>query len=297
MEYRKGPLKFADQLALLQQRGLQVDDPQLATLYLQRVGYYRLMGYLFPMRLQGSDEYHPGSMFQSAVDRYNFDHQLRALVLDAVCHIEVAVRTAVTYEMAHAYGAFAHAKANSFAYDQAWHADWLATIETEIDRARETFIDHYKAKYDGYPRLPIWMATEVMSLGSISKMYKGMHPANQKAVATRFGVAHTVLSSWLHSVSVVRNICAHHGRLWNRVLGVSPALPKSGAWQYLPQLTPNNRVFFALMVIRMLLVNSMMDANEWRDRISDLLRPFLADPASQASMGAPQNWEQHPAWR
>jgi len=297
MEYRKGPLSFAEQLALLQQRGLQVDDPQVATLYLQRVGYYRLMGYLFPMRILGSDNYHPGSIFQAAIDRYNFDHQLRALVLDAISHIEVAIRTAITYEMSHSYGAFAHAESRSFAFDQAWHAGWLATVEAEVERAREAFIEHYKMKYDGYPRLPIWMATEVMSLGALSKMYKGMHPQVQKAVAARFGVAHTVLSSWLHAMSVARNICAHHGRLWNRVMGVRPVLPKSGAWQYLPQQTPNDRVFFMLMAIKTMLSNSMVDANVWRDRVSGLLRPFLADPSSLTGLGAPPTWENHPVWR
>lgn len=183
----------------------------------------------------------------------------------------------------------------NFAFDRPWHAGWLAGVETELGRARETFIEHYKTKYEGFPSVPIWMATEVMSLGSVSKMVKGMHASDQKSVATRFGLAAPVFSSFLHAISVVRNICAHHSRLWNRVLGVRPALPRSGPWQNMPQ-APSDRIFFMLLVIRTLLVHTSVNRDGWRDEVSNILRPMLADPVTQARMGAPSNWESHPLW-
>jgi abortive infection bacteriophage resistance protein len=296
MQYKKGAFTFAEQLAQLEKRGLVVEDAQLAMLYLERVGYYRLMGYLYPLRNSGSDDFAIGASFKAAVDSYEFDQKLRGLVLDAICHIEVAVRTAVTYDMGHAYGAFAHCDPTSFAFDVQWHATWLTGVDVEVYRARETFIEHYKNKYDGFPTVPIWMATEVMSLGSISKMVKGMHATNQKTVAARFGLAAPVFSSFLHAISVVRNICAHHSRLWNRVLGVRPVLPRSGAWQNLPLAAPG-RIFFMLLVIRALLTHTSADRDQWRDQVSNLLRGILADPANQTRIGAPASWENHPLWR
>jgi abortive infection bacteriophage resistance protein len=296
MQYKKVALTFAEQLTQLEKRGLAIEDAPGATRYLERVGYYRLMGYLHPLRKTGSDDFTADASFEAAVEVYEFDHKLRGLILDAICHIEVAVRTAVTYDMGHAYGAFAHCDPSNFAFDAKWHGTWLGGVEGEVDRARETFIEHYRNKYEGFPSVPIWMATEVMSLGSISKMVKGMHATNQKSVARRFGLAAPVFASFLHALSVVRNICAHHSRLWNRVLGVRPALPKSGAWQTLPQASPD-RIFFMLLAIRKLLVHASVDDEQWRDQVSDLLRKILVDPAKRASMGAPANWEIHPLWR
>lgn len=107
MQYKKSALTFAEQLAQLQKRGLAVEDSELAMRYLERVGYYRLMGYLYPFRKTASDDFAADTSFEAAVELYEFDQKLHGLVLDAICHIEVAVRTAVTYDMGHAYGPFA----------------------------------------------------------------------------------------------------------------------------------------------------------------------------------------------
>lgn len=300
MQYTKGPLTFEDQLVLMQQRGLTVGDVATAEKYLQRVGYYRLMGYLYPFRRPLSDDYEPGSMFEWAVEHYVFDQRLRALVLDAICHIEVAARTAITYVMAHAHGSFAYTKLASFEATptlELWHPGWLERVEKEVKRSREEFIDHFREKYDGFPHLPIWMATEVMSLGTISQMLAKMRIADQKSVASYFNVQAPVLANWIHCVSVVRNICAHHGRLWNKHLGVSPTVPRSSAWQYMAHATNSRKMFFMLMVIATLLESTSAEAKEWRARVNELLDPLLADEAGRDQMGAPSFWQTHPAWQ
>lgn len=298
VQYTKAALTFADQLQQLQRRGLQVADPAVATMHLERVGYYRLMGYLFPFRQPQSDDYQPGATFEAAVARYEFDQVLRGLVMEAVGRIEVAVRTAVTYELGHAYGAFGHGDPANVLWDAGWHSRWLAVLDGEVERSRDTFIDHYKAKYTNpaFPRVPLWMASEVMSLGTLSKLVQAMHPRDQKAVASHFNVPGPVLASWIHAMSVVRNICAHHGRLWNRGLGVKPMRPKSGAWHHFAAQYPSHRTFFMLLVLRHLLRFTTADSDAWRDQISNHLRPLLADSAHQFAMGALPTWEQHPVW-
>lgn len=298
MQYTKGPLSYAAQLQQLQQRGLHVADPARAIYYLERVGYYRLMGYLFPFRLPGSDDYKPGASFEQAVQLYEFDQVLRSLVMEAICHIEVAVRTAVTYRMAHGYGAFGYSDPINVAYDPGWHAGWIATVQDEVRRSRETFIAHYKAKYTrpAYPGVPIWMASEVMSFGSLSKLVKAMHPADKKAIAGIFGVAAPVFASWVHTITALRNIAAHHGRVWNRVLGVVPMRPKNGAWQHMAGSYPVDRMYFALLVIKALLASCATDVDDWRDRVTNHLRLLLVDQGHRQSMGAPAHWDQHPLW-
>ncbi|WP_043694407.1 Abi family protein [Luteibacter sp. 9133] len=298
MQYTKGPLSYAAQLQQLQQRGLHVADPARAIYYLERVGYYRLMGYLFPFRLPGSDNYKPGASFEQAVELYEFDQVLRSLVMEAICHIEVAVRTAVTYQMAHSYGAFGYSNPINVAYDPGWHASWIRTVQDDVGRSRETFIAHYKANYTqpAHPQVPIWMASEVMSFGSLSKLVQAMHPADKKAIAGIFGIAAPVFASWVHTIAALRNIAAHHGRMWNRVLGVVPMRPKSGAWQHMAGSYPVDRMYFALLVIKALLASCATDADDWRDSVTNHIGLLLVDQGHRQSMGAPANWDQHPLW-
>jgi abortive infection bacteriophage resistance protein len=298
MRYTKGPLTYAEQLQLLRDRGMQIEDAQRAMRYLERVGYYRLMGYFFPFRKPGLDDYIDGASFERSVQLYEFDRGLRALVLDAISHVEVAVRTSVTYEMAHAYGAFGHCDPANVAFQKNdWHARWIDDVHQETERARETFIDHYRNKYDDFPKLPIWMATEVMSIGTVSKLVKAMHPVDQKRIADRFQLHAPVFSSWLHTIVVVRNICAHHGRFWNRVFGVQPVRPRAGEWQYMTDQLPSDRSFFMLLVLRKLLRSTTEDGEAWRDQVTAHLVPMLQDPGHLLSMGAPKDWENHPLWR
>jgi len=298
-QYTKPALTYADQLKQLQERGLQVCDPARATMYLERVGYYRLMGYLFPLRQPGRDDYLLGAAFETAIERYEFDQALRLLVLDAICSIEVSVRTKVTYHMAHRYGAFGHADPANVAYSGAWHTDWLAGVDEEVSRSRETFLDHYKQRYHQpqYPRVPIWMATEVMSLGALSKLVTAMHNTDRKAIAAEFALTAPVFGSWLHVMSVVRNIAAHHGRLWNRIFGVAAKRPNNGPFQFMAQMYPTDRAFFVLQALRWMLKAAMADADAWRDHVTDHLRTLLIAPDLERSMGAPPNWNAHPAWR
>ncbi|KAG9595405.1 hypothetical protein KCV01_g9926, partial [Aureobasidium melanogenum] len=206
--YTKEPLSFSDQLRLLQQRGLRIADPSQAMLYLERVGYYRLMGYLFPFRLPHSDHYGPDAAFEHAIAHYQFDQGLRILVMEAIEHIEIAVRAAATYRISHTYGAFGHRNPRNISWAKAWHDEWLAKIDGEVCRSRETFVLHYADTYSSpaYPQVPLWMASEVMSLGAVSKWVASMHHGDRKAIAARFDLPAPVFENWLHVVSVVRNI-------------------------------------------------------------------------------------------
>lgn len=82
--YLKQALTFQAQLQQLQSRGLGIADLDTANRYLQRVGYYRLMGYLYLQRMPGSDQFLRGATFEEAVSLYEFDRGLRDLVMEAV---------------------------------------------------------------------------------------------------------------------------------------------------------------------------------------------------------------------
>ena len=166
--YQKQALRFEDQLALLQKRGLEFDDLDRALSQIRAISYYRLIGYLYPFREKDTDgnltdKFIHGASFENAIELYEFDRELRLLVMSAIERVEVYLRTLITYHLGHTYGAFGHTGSLNF-HPKFDHAKWLKKLDVEATRSKEAFIVHYKNKYKGFPTLPIWMTTEVMSL-------------------------------------------------------------------------------------------------------------------------------------
>jgi abortive infection bacteriophage resistance protein len=144
------------------------------------------------------------------------------------------------------WGTFAHYEKSLFRrnFD---HDQWAASLEVEVSRAKERFIEHYKSKYSGFPRLPLWMASEIMSLGSLSLLYSGLLPDPQRRICSVFKIHHEVLKTWFHVITYLRNICAHHGRLWNREFAIRPEIPhKDSQWT---SLNLNNSYLFAAAAV------------------------------------------------
>ncbi len=297
--YTKPPLSLQQQLDLLKDRGLVVTDEPRTLHLLATISYYRLSGYWFPMRQSSTsgdrlNEFKPNATFDQVVQLYEFDRELRALVLSAVERIEIAVRTQMTYHFGEAHGAFGHTDVNNF-HPNFRHQPWLDGLEKEVVRAKDKFVQHYRERYSGFPRLPIWMATEVMSFGSLSYFYTGMTNEDKRTVASFFNLHYRRLQNWLHVITYIRNVCAHHSRLWNRDLAISPDQIREPNWS--APITPrNDRMFYVLLMIRHLL-NAIGPIQPWRDSVNALASPVSQIPAYRVAMGMPEDWQNHPLWR
>ncbi|MFN3882774.1 MAG: Abi family protein [Nitrincola lacisaponensis] len=331
-QYNKPWLSYAEQLNILKSRGLIVTDDSKALEYLQRIGYYRLSGYWFPFRQRSElccilpsnwtgkklknhrighialDEFKPGSCFQNAVELYVFDKQLRLLVMDALERIEVAFRVDISHTLGR-YGPFSYLEPERLFQDFAQainqktgitdHQVWLQKQAQMINRSKEEFIRHNKEKY-GLP-LPIWIACEVWDFGTLSTLYDGMSQQDQDEISSRYGISNgRVLASWLRSLNYLRNVCAHHSRLWNRNIVDQPKKPDKGeaplfnqAWQP-GQQHILARVFVLLCVIQHLLNTSNPNSSWWL-RLKQLLQKFpdLAHIGLDLKgMGVIDGWEQ-----
>lgn len=295
--YIKPALSFHDQVTQLSTRGLVIGDTAAAEQKLANISYYRLSAYWYPFRqLTNGDisqSFRAGASFDDAVALYEFDRKLRTLLMDAIERVEIAVRTQVTYVMAHRYGAFAHTNPQNF-HDGFSHADWLTKIDTETSRSQEAFIEHYRDKYDGFPALPIWMLTEVLSLGTLSRLYHGLKNEDRAEVSNKFDLHYRKLGGWLHALTYVRNVCAHHGRIWNRELAIRSTRDRDAVWN--PPITPtNSRIFYILLILRYLL-RETGNGDMWAAECNDLLRPIVNNPLWLVAMGFPDDWEDHPVW-
>lgn len=296
MKYDKPALTYVDQAELLIKRGLIADRSALIT-RLQSVNYYRLSGYLYPYRLQ-DNTFRPGTTFDAVWRHYAFDRRLRLLVLDAIERFEVALRTQVVYEHVHRYGPFGYTTPENLPKLTGDHfGNFLSRIYTETKRSREIFVGHFREKYgNAHPYLPLWMVAEVVSFGLTFTFFTGVEPNIKRVVARYFGVPDEVLFSWLRALHVVRNICAHHGRLWNRELGVRPLFPykrKYPEWHE-PVNIPNHRIFGVLTILKYLL-GVVAPQSLWPKRLHCLLEEY--PEVSRISMGFPANWDDCPIWR
>ncbi len=295
-EFDKPWLSCSDQVALLQSRGLVVREASAAAEFLSHVNYYRFSGYCLAFE-SSRHRFLPGVTFERVRDCYDFDRVLRDLVLEALELTEIDFRTAIAHHFGRTHGPFGHTQPAAF-YRGFDHAIWLRKVRDETARSREPFVTHYQTNYSGFPDLPVWMATEVMSFGALSLMFKGMQRADQRAVAARYPLQRSHLGSWIHHFVYVRNLCAHHSRLWDRVWAIKPVLPPGKAWSR-PLLPGNERVFATLLMLYELLKRCPAVApldHEWRIRLHALLAKPPEAPHALERMGLTNDWYAHPVW-
>ncbi len=296
--YQKPALTFDEQLQLLYGRGLIVNDHNHALSQLSTISYYRLSAYSYPFRIRDqhgnvTNEFITGTSFENVISLYEFDRQLRLLVIDAIERVEVYVRTLITYHLGHVYGAFGHVDSTNF-HPQFKHNLWLTKLEDEAKRSSDAFIMHYKNKYSGFPTLPIWVLTEVMSLGSLSYCYKGLKNTDKKIISGKLNLHHKRLADWLHKLTYIRNVCAHHSRLWNRELSIRPERTRAPEWN--PPVTPrNDRIFYILLMLRYLL-KTTNNGDAWCQQCNELIEPLTQEDKWRVAMGMPEKWQEHPIW-
>jgi abortive infection bacteriophage resistance protein len=177
-----------------------------------------------------------------------------------------------------------YADSNNFSNSE-YHKTFLADIEEEIIRnSKAPFVRNFRENYKG-GQLPIYALVEVFSFGTLSKFFKNMKNPDKKAVAKTFGIGYTYLESWLESISYVRNICAHYGRLYNAKLSKTPLLYK----EYSEAGIGNNRMFGILLCMKHILKND----SHWNLYVQDI--ETLIDKYEKVdikTMGFPKNWKE-----
>lgn len=235
MKFTKPPKTYAEQIALMESRGLSVPDHDSAANYLRHISYYRLSAYAIPFQ-RVKDVFDQAASFDDLLSLYVFDRELRLLVFDAIERIEVAIRAQIIYQLCHKYGSHWHDNATifqpPFVNRAGIQVDVFGQMQAELQkhynaRSPEVFIQHYRRTYTNPTTPPCWMSIELLTIGQLSTLYSGLRNNNDKSdIADYFGLHRDVFQSWFHALAYVRNLCAHHSRLWNRDLSVRPNIPR-----------------------------------------------------------------------
>lgn len=326
VEYTKEWLSTDQQIERLREHGLEIAEDEPAEDVLEAIGYYRLTGYLYPFRqsetyrdenerprIRVLSEFTQGTTLAQAKAIIDFDRRLRMLVLDGLERVEIAVRMRMGYVLGRrsAFGyedptlftsAFTADKTDIRGPKPSKHVQWLQKVRDRQAGSDEQFVEHFRTKYDD--RMPIWALTEILELGHLSVLYRGLNQVDAAEIADAFNVpTKRLMSSWLASLNYVRNVAAHHARLFNRKLQYAPARPTAGQIPLLDHLRASEdakRVYGtynALAVTAYLLTTIDPDA-EWTTRLAELFRSF---PTSSAltieSLGVPDQWATLELWQ
>ena len=310
--YNKTPLTFQDQLALLKQRQLIVDNDSKAIDYLSEISYYRLSAYFLPYQ-KTKDTFNPNTNFKQIIDTYSFDRELRLLVFDCIERIEVAIRTQMVYTMSMHYND-SHWQDNQNLFITPYNnkignlVDTYSDFQSIISKAKtartpEVFIKHYVATYSKPSNPPSWMCLELLTMGELSHLYGGLkNNSDKKRIANFFDVHPTVFVSWLHTLTYVRNICAHHSRLWNRDLAIEPEklLKPVGNWVSKP-FENNKRMFYFICILKYL-INRANPGNSLKDKLQNLFKKYPNVPIQYIGIpsdgkGNSLDWENEPIWK
>jgi abortive infection bacteriophage resistance protein len=296
--YSKPPLAVPDQINLLKSRGLQIPEPPdegKMGHYLRYIGYYRLSGYMYPFLADPVKHlFKPNTSFQDILDLYKFDRELRLLVFSAIEKIEIAVRSHINnlYSLATA-DPFWYANSAHF-FDQEQHKSLMQSIGAGIKRSTDTFIQHFYAAYTN-PYPPAWFTFEILQMGQLSILYSSAAKSSvKKAIAACFAVKEPVFTSWLHTLVYVRNICAHHARLWNKEFRIPVKIPKSpdNTWLSFAPLT-DRRIYIILAII-VYLLRIINPGNHFKQKLKRLLDKY--PHTDIAAMGFPTAWQDDPFW-
>ena len=273
-----------EQVENLKSIGLIVDDEEYAKKILNDISYFRLVK-AYSLNLKPKNGcYDKQTTFKEIVALYLFNANFRQIIFPEIEKVEINVRCRVANFFAEQYGVLGYLQAENFA-DENYHAQFLKDINEEIGRnSKAPFVRNFRENYEG-GNLPIYALVEVFSFGTLSKFYKNMLNKDKKAIAKSFGVGYTYLESWLESISYVRNICAHYGRIYNAKLSKTPILYK----EYTQVGIGNNRIYGVLLCLKHLLKNDV-HWNLFVDKIELLFDKYQYVKIS--TMGFPENWRE-----
>ena len=278
------PMTIDEQIENLKNIVLIVENEEYAKKILNDISYFRLIK-AYSLNLKSKNgKYCEKVTFEQIVELYLFNANFRQVIFPEIEKVEINVRCRIANYFAEQYGVLGYLEADNFVNAE-YHKMFLDDIEEEIRRnSKAPFVKNFHDNYEG-GNLPIYALVEILSFGSLSKFYKNMKNQDKKAIAKSFGVGYTYFESWLESISYVRNICAHYGRLYNAKLSKTPILYK----EYSEAGIGNNRIFGVLLCLKHLL-KSNDHWNLFVDKIELLFDKY--ESVDIKTMGFTENWKE-----
>lgn len=243
------PLTYDQQIAHLQSCGLRIEDYDLAKDVLDEIGFYRFCEYGLQYEKPSTDIYKDGTTFNGIYHLYLTDEMMRDLLRRYLEKVEVYYRNKIAY-------GFSMIKCVSAPYDQHYdsqnfynkkgHREVMTSFMREKRYFKEGQNDEYPEIMDKN-RIPLDVIVDLLSFSNLSKLYNSMYDSEKNAIASAVGISKDTLQNHLHCLSVLRNKCAHGGRLYNMEFN-PPARFTTAFLKKHPQVQ-NNSLFAYVMIL------------------------------------------------
>lgn len=285
MEYNKPPKTIDEQVNLLKERGLIINDEDKLKRYLTNISYYHFSIYF--KHFQKNDEFIKDTSFEDVLNIYVFDQKLRILLLDVLERIEKSFKCRLAYEMA------------LFSSDSCWiantkyfqnvveHNNRIIELLENLRYSKEIYIRHFYEKYDSPKYPPIWMVIETLTFGECVMIFNQLLPEYRKIIAETYRINKKFISNWFHALSIIRNFCAHHSRLWNREMVIILS-QKHGLYKNLFNNENGNRLFNYLIVMQ--IINCKFNpTSKWIERLEQIINEHNINISH---MGFPDDWKE-----
>lgn len=302
------PRTIEEQIKLLRSRGMQFSNEENAKQCLAHISYFRLKYYWTDMRDEETEhDFKEGALFDNVIARYNFDRSLRLILFDAIEIIEVALRAKIINHLSQAKDSGLWYLDASLFERSDYYEEFVLDLKYEFDRSTEPFAKEYIAGHSNWDwesmdgdNPDAWMILESATFGTLSKMYKNLKSQlpERAAIANDFGLySAKELSSWLEAISVLRNIIAHHSRLWNRSLAKQVTNPKGHRDKWLQnQLTDNQKKKpYGVITAMLYLCNAVYPDNQIKEKLLALIDSSTSIPYYK--YGFTGDWRKEPIWR
>lgn len=307
----------ADLIQDLKAKNLSFRNEPDAEKLLSQISYYHFKIYLHPLidkNGQNPKHYQNNTFFETGVELYRFDEELRSLMFKIIAKIEVKLRSRLDHTI------------SGISVDPFWYLNdsWFFTpgnntrnidsirdrISSDFNREGEMYAKNFRSKYyneshDKYKNLPpFWIASELMSLGQVFKIYSaidfsyfnGLSAPNNSALnnlAREFGARnYRVLVNWIQRIRDVRNRCAHHSRLWNAKLAAASDI--NSLLTYMP--TQTNRPYGTIVVVQQMIKSLQINSISLQQELQILFQRYPASVSYMSETGFPSNWSSDPFW-
>ena len=297
-QYPKQILTIAQQLQSYIDAGMEITSTDEVEEALKTIGYYRLRGYSFQLYDNANKKYVAGTKFENIVKLYHFDQELSCMIFSMIAKIEVALRVRLVDALL-VYGDALILQDSSVFKDKKMYWQNASTIASEIARSNDVFIKHNFINHEG--EVPLWAAVEVLSFGTLSKVIKNLKTgagSAYTALANNYKYKSLkenqvkpslkMLTSWIQAVAILRNMCAHNSRIYNRTIHTTPEILDADKITPAPSHNGLYQVLLAMKYIR------STDA-EWTVFMNELDKLFqtYAGVINLSAMNLPADWKTH----
>lgn len=298
-QYPKNILSIPELIQKLKDSGMLIESQDEAETALASIGYYRLKGYCFHLYNKSENRYNEGVCFSNVLKLYYFDSEVSHLLFSYLSQIEVSLRARLVSALLIYNDPLILNDPSAFDSKSLYWKN-QGSIAFEVVRSNDVFINHNFKNHDG--AIPLWAAVEVMSFGTLSKVIKTLKTGTNSAfsvLAKHYQFqskncnlvtpSKKMLTSWIQSVSAMRNICAHSSRIYNRSINTIPTLIWSDFTDSAP---PKYNGLYQIILSMKYLRPTNESWNSFVSEFNELLKKY-EDVVELNKLNFPVDWSDH----